>query len=179
MCCLTKGLIAAGATATQTATDLHPLQWLLHLNTGILQLAQGRPAAALQRFSAALSIKQDCAPAYLHLALALDALGESDTAMAALDKCMAMQEASGAAESIALHVNYGTSCVRGGIYCGGHAPLSHTHTTAVVAFNAGRQDVAQQQYSALLNVLRSMEERMVPPGVVEKRQAFEQAMMLF
>lgn len=100
-----KGAAGTGAAAARLACELEPLAWLVQFNAGVAFLAQGRPASALPGFSAALGLKPDFGPAYLCLALALDALGESATAMGALDKCMALQ-AEGAGD-VALHFNYG------------------------------------------------------------------------
>lgn len=142
--CVGRGAASTGTAAACMACELEPLQWLLQFNAGVARLAQGCPAAALPRLSAALGLKPDFAPAYLHLALALDALGESSTAMGALDKCMALQEEG--AGDVALHFNY-----------------------AVVALNAGRMDVAQQQYAAFVNALRSHE----VPALAARRGALE------
>lgn len=165
MACVGKGAAGTGSVAARMACELEPLQWLLHFNAGVAQLAQGCPAAALPRFSAALGLKPDFGPAYLHLALALDALGESSTAMSALDKCMALQ-AEGAGD-VALHFNYGVFV--------GRERVASDHVgvcTAVVAHNAGRMDIAQQQYGAFLNALKAHEGALAP-GLTARRPALE------
>ena len=48
--------------------------------------------------------------------------------------------------------------------------------TAVVAYNAGRMDVSQQQYGAFLNVLKAHEGALAP-GLAARRPALESAVL--
>lgn len=86
MCFFTKQKYVAAAACLKRALFLDPFEWIIAFNLGLVHLATAQYASAFHYLSAALNLKPDYAPAYMHLGVTMARLNDIDNACAAYDK---------------------------------------------------------------------------------------------
>lgn len=90
MCFFAKQKYVAAAACLKRALFLDPFEWIIAFNLGLVHLATAQYASAFHYLSAALNLKPDYAPAYMHLGVTMARLNDIDNASAAYDKVRAV-----------------------------------------------------------------------------------------
>ena len=74
------------------ALYLDPFQWIAAFNLGLVYLNTGQYASAFHYFSSAINLKPDFSNSYMYLAITLNKLNDFDSAWAAFDKALEMDQ---------------------------------------------------------------------------------------
>jgi Bardet-Biedl syndrome 4 protein len=96
-----KGNHIAAIACLKRALYFSPLEWIVAYNLGLVFLNTGQFCSAFHYLSAAINLKPDFAPAFVHLALALSRLDDVQNAISSYERSLTLDP-----ENVAAEYNY-------------------------------------------------------------------------
>ena len=87
-----KTKYVAAIACLKKALYLDPFQWIAAFNLGLVYLNTGQYASAFHYFSSAINLKPDFSNSYMYLAITLNKLTDFESAWAAFEKALEMDQ---------------------------------------------------------------------------------------
>ncbi|KAK7199944.1 Bardet-Biedl syndrome 4 protein [Novymonas esmeraldas] len=151
-CFIGKKMSYAAVACLRKSVFLYPFNWISHYNLGVVFLMLGRHCSALQCLNAAVHLHADYAPAYMLLGICLGEVMDLPNACRAYERALAMQD------DFLVYLNYAVTLYKGGAVQEADGKL---HVFRSV-WDQLTPEQRREQSSAILGVLRHLEELLAP-----------------
>ena len=143
-----KQKYVAAVACLKRALYLDPFQWIAAFNLGLVHLNTGQYASAFHYFSSAINLKPDFSNSYMYLAITLNRLNDFDSACAAFEKALEMDQSD-----CTIFLNY-----------------------AIVLYNNGVKEKAAELFRKSEAIYTGLEEEDVEPEMVSQRSSLAKAL---